>query len=170
MYTAFMKSPIISLIVATDSKGGIGKDNKIPWYLPEDIKRFKDLTMGHPVIMGRKTFESIISYIKKPLPGRTNIVVTRNPNYSYEGVIVCGSVDEAIKKASEIDKDEILIGGGEQIFNSVVDRADRLYLTEIDGDFGADTFFTHADKFKQIISKEDKKSGIYKYTFLTLEK
>ena len=165
-----MSRPTISLIVATDSNGGIGRDNKIPWYLPDDIKRFKELTMGHPVIMGRKTFESIISYLKKPLPGRTSIVVTRNPDFLYKDVIVCSSVDKAIKKASEIDKDEVLIGGGEQIFNAVVDRADRLYLTVIEGDFGADTFFKHADKFKKIISKEIKQYKEIKFTFLTLER
>lgn len=165
-----MESPIISLIVATDSKGGIGKDNKIPWYLPDDVKRFKDLTMGHPVIMGRKTFESIISYIKKPLPGRTNIVITSKPDFLYEGVIICRSLDEAINKASKIDKKEIFIGGGAQIFDSVVERADRLYLTLIDGDFGADTFFHRTNKFTKVISKEEKQFEDLKYTFLTLEK
>ena len=164
------KRPMISLIVATDSVGGIGKDNKIPWYLPEDIKRFKHLTMGHPVIMGRKTFESIISYIKKPLPGRTNIVITNNPDFSYDGVIVCRSLDNAITEAEKVEKEEIFIGGGAQIFDSVVERADRLYLTLIDGDFGADTFFHHANKFTKVISKEKKQFEDLKYTFLTLEK
>ena len=165
-----MPRPIISLIVATDNVGGIGKDNKIPWHLPEDIKRFKDLTMGHPVIMGRKTFESIISTLKKPLPGRTNIVVTRNPDFNYEGVLVFNNIEDAIKKGKEIDADEVLIAGGAQIFDSVVERADRLYLTLIDGDFGADTFFHHANKFTKIISKEKKQFEDLKYTFLTLEK
>lgn len=165
-----MKMPKISLVVATDSKGGIGKDNKIPWYLPEDIKRFKHLTMGHPVIMGRKTFESIISYIKKPLPGRTNIVITNNPDFTYDGVIVCRSLNEAIIEAEKVDNEEIFIGGGAQIFDSVVERADRLYLTLIDGDFGADTFFYHANKFTKVISKEEKQFEDLKYTFLTLEK
>ena len=99
--------PKLSLIVATDSRGGIGKDNKIPWHIPEDMKRFKELTMGHPVIIGRKTYDSILSYLKKPLPGRTNIVVTRNKNVSYDEAIVCRSIDEAIKKAMEIDSNEI---------------------------------------------------------------
>ena len=174
-----MEKPIISLIVATDSKGGIGRDNKIPWFLPEDIKRFKDLTMGHPVIMGRKTFESILSYLKKPLPGRTNIVVTRNPDFKYDGVIVSKTVEEAIERAEEIEsasatalarQGEILVGGGEQIFNSTVDIADRLYLTIIKGDFNADTFFSHSDKFKKVVSKEEKNYKGIKFTFLTLEK
>lgn len=165
-----MERPKISLIIATDSVGGIGKDNKIPWYLPEDIKRFKDLTMGHPVIMGRKTFESIISYIKKPLPGRTNIVITNNPDFTYEGVIVCKSLDDAIAEAEKVENKEIFIGGGAQIFDAVVERADRLYLTLIDGDFGADTFFQHANIFKKVISKEEKQFNDLKYTFLTLEK
>ena len=165
-----MSRPIISLIVATDSKGGIGKNNKIPWHIPEDIKRFKDLTLGHPVIMGRKTFESILTYLKKPLPGRTNIVVTRNLDFTYDGVIVCKTIDEALGKASKLDKNEIFIGGGEQIFNAVVNRADRLYLTEVEGDFGADTFFKHADKFKKVISKEEKNYKEIKFTFLTLER
>lgn len=165
-----MKYPIISLVVATDSKGGIGKENKIPWYLPDDIKRFKDLTMGHPVIMGRKTFESIISYLKKPLPGRTNIVVTRSTDFNYEGVLVFNNIEEAIKKGKEIDSEEIFVAGGAQIFNEVVDLADRLYLTVIDGDFNADTFFKKADLFKKVIFEEKKQEGKFTYTFFTLEK
>src|SRR3990167_3979486 len=116
-----MSRPTISLIVATDSNGGIGRDNKIPWYLPDDIKRFKDLTMGHPVIMGRKTFESIISYLKRPLPGRTNIVVTRSTDFNYEGVLVFNNIEDAIKKGKEIDSEEVFIAGGAQIFDEVVD-------------------------------------------------
>ena len=165
-----MNRPVISLIVATDSKGGIGKNNKIPWDIPEDIKRFKDLTMGHPVIMGRKTFESILSYLKKPLPGRTNIVITRNPDFTYEGVIVCKTIDEALEQASKLDKDEIFIGGGAQVFDIVVDKVDRLYLTLVEGDFEADTFFHHADKFKKVILKEENNYNGIKFTFLTLEK
>ncbi|MFH1827388.1 MAG: dihydrofolate reductase [bacterium] len=174
-----MNRPIISIVVAVDSAGGIGKNNKLLWHIPEDVKRFKSLTMGHPVIMGRKTFESVLSYLKKPLPGRTNIVVTRNPDFKSEGVIVCKSIDEAIKLASNIEsvsakastrQSEIIIGGGAQIYNSIIDRVDRLYLTVVEGDFKADAFFQHTDKFKKIISKEEKQYQGIKFTFLTLEK
>ncbi len=165
-----VEKPIISLVVAIDSKGGIGKNNKIPWYLPEDIKRFKDLTMGHPVIMGRKTFESILSTLKKPLPGRTNIVVTRNPDFNFDGVLVLNNIEDAIKKGKEIDSTEVFVAGGSQIFDEVADTADRLYLTVIEGDFDADTFFNKAELFKKVVYKEKKQEGNYSYTFLTLEK
>ena len=165
-----MKKPIISLIVATDSFGGIGKNNKIPWHISGDIQRFKDLTMGHPVIIGRKTFESIISYLKKPLPGRTNIVVTRSPDFNYEGILVFNNIEDAIKKGEEIDSREVFVAGGAQIFDEVVDRANRLYLTIIEGDFDADTFFNKADLFKKVVYQEKKQEGKFSYTFFTLEK
>lgn len=165
-----MEKPKISLIVATDSVGGIGKENKIPWHLSDDIKRFKDLTMGHPVIMGRKTFESVISSLKKPLPGRTNIVVTRSTNFNYDGVLVFNNIEDAIKKGKEIDSEEVFVAGGAQIFDEIVGLADRLYLTVIDGDFDADTFFKKADAFKKLIFEEKKQEGKFTYTFFTLEK
>lgn len=126
---------MISLIVAHDKNRVIGFENKMPWHLPGDLKYFKETTMGKPMIMGRKTFESI----GKPLPGRRNIVITRNKNYHAEGIEVVTSLDEAIELAGNVE--EIMIIGGEQIFKLTLDKADRLYITYIDYEFKGDTYF-----------------------------
>ena len=165
-----MDGPILSIIVAVDENRGIGKNNKLLVSIPEDLKRFNKITTGHPVIMGRKTFESILSYTKKPLPKRTNIVVTSNSDYKYKDCIVVSSLDRAIEKAKLIDKKEIFIIGGAQIYQQAIDKVDKLYLTVVKGIFDADAFFPDYSIFSKIISKEDLKSGPYNCTFLILEK
>ncbi len=165
-----MDRPILSIIVAIDENRGIGKNNKLLVSIPEDLKRFNKITTGHPVIMGRKTFESILSYTKKPLPKRTNIVVTSNSDYKYKDCIVVSSLDKAVEKAKLIDKKEIFIIGGAQIYQQAIDIVDRLYLTIVKGIFNADAFFPDYSKFSKIISKEDLKSDPYNCTFLILEK
>ena len=165
-----MDGPILSIIVAIDENRGIGKNNKLLVSIPEDLKRFNKITTGHPVIMGRKTFESILSYTKKPLPKRTNIVVTSNSDYKYKDCIVVSSLDKAVEKAKLIDKKEIFIIGGAQIYQQAIDIVDRLYLTIVKGIFNADAFFPDYSKFSKIISKEDLKSDPYNCTFLILEK
>lgn len=162
--------PIISIVVAIDNNLGIGKDNKIPWNMPDDRKRFRDITMGHPVIMGRKTFESILSYIRKPLPGRTNIVVTRDTNYYVEGAITAHSLDEALQIAKEHDKKEIIIGGGSELFKQAMPVVDRLYLTVVDGTFEADTFFPDYSNFTKKAHEEMGEANGFKYKYLILEK
>src|SRR6185436_4027946 len=102
------------------------------WRIPEDLQRFKRLTTGHPIIMGRKTFESIVSYLGHPLPERTNIVVTRDANWTYEGVVTAGSVEEGIEKAKQLDAEEIHIGGGAEIYKQALPYINKLYLTLID--------------------------------------
>ena len=135
-----MEKPKISLIVATDSVGGIGKNNKIPWYLPEDIKRFKHLTMGHPVIMGRKTFESI----GRILPGRKNIVISRNSNWQHDGVEVFNGLEKAILNNNEFT--ELCIIGGGEIFSQAIPLIDKLHITIIDVKVSnPSTFFPEID-------------------------
>jgi dihydrofolate reductase len=124
---------MISFVVAMDENRAIGKDNDLPWYLPNDLKHFKKTTMGKPIVMGRKTYESI----GKPLPGRENIVVTRDHSYEAEGTTIVHAVDEVL----QIDAEEICVIGGSEIFKQLLPVADRLYITEIHHTFDADTYF-----------------------------
>lgn len=128
---------IISLIVAMDRKRGIGKAGKLPWRLSSDLKRFRELTMGHHLIVGRKTYESI----GKPLPGRQMIVVTRDPHFTPEGCSVVASVTEAIELARSRGESEAFVIGGAEIYIQALDRADRIYLTQVHAEVDADTFF-----------------------------
>lgn len=127
----------ISILVAVSENGVIGKNNQLLWRLPDDLKRFKNLTLSHPVIMGRKTFESI----GKPLPGRTSIVVTRNPDFSYEGVIVTHSLEEALQKAAYLHADEAFIIGGGELYQQAQPFSDKLYITEVKTILEGDTYF-----------------------------
>jgi dihydrofolate reductase len=126
----------LSLIVAMTKNRVIGKNNALPWHLPADLKHFKSLTMGHHIVMGRKTYESI----GKPLPGRTSVVVTRNVNYSMPGVIVVSSLEAAIAACG--DDAEIFVIGGAELYRQAINLADRIYLTEIDADISGDAYFT----------------------------
>jgi dihydrofolate reductase len=132
----------ISFIVAASKNNVIGKDNKLPWCLPTDMRYFKNITWGMPVIMGRKSFESL----GKPLKGRTNIVVTRNKEWKAEDVEVVPSIDRAITFATQTDAKEIFIIGGAEIFRSALPSADRIYLTLVHGNFDGDAFFPEMEK------------------------
>lgn len=134
------RKPRLSLIAAVAANGVIGADNALPWRLPEDLKRFKALTLGHPVIMGRKTFESI----GKPLPGRTTVIVTRDSGYRVEGCLTATSIDAAI--AACAGEPEIFFVGGAELYAQVLPRADRLYLTEIQADYAGDAWFPAFDR------------------------
>lgn len=154
---------IISLIAAMGRNRIIGKNNSLPWKLPADMKRFKELTMGKPVVMGRKTFESI----GKPLPNRTNIIITRDKNYNAQGCIVVHSLNEALEAAKG---DEIMVAGGEQIFREFLPKAKRMYLTFIDEDFDGDAYFPeyNENEWKEI--RKEKHSDDYNYIFVDLER
>ena len=159
---------IISLIVSMGRNRVIGRNNKIPWYLPADLKRFKQLTTGKPIIMGRKTFESI----GRPLPNRTNIIVTHDANYKAEGCIVVHSVEEALKAAE--GSEEIMVIGGSKIYEQFFPISNKIYLTVIDEDFDGDTLFPEYKKedWKEV-SREDHKEdeqNWYDYVYITLEK
>ncbi|MFS0863277.1 dihydrofolate reductase [Fredinandcohnia sp. 179-A 10B2 NHS] len=160
---------MISLLLAMDKNQLIGKDNDLPWRLPADLAYFKRVTMGHPIIMGRKTYDSI----GRPLPGRENIIVTRDRNYQVEGCKVVHSIDEIVQLGSET-KEELFVIGGSEIFKEILPYADRLYITEIDEVFEGDTYFPAFKKNEwNLISSEkgikDEKNP-YEYTFLVYEK
>jgi dihydrofolate reductase len=133
---------ILSLLVAADENNIIGKDNKLPWHLPNDLKYFKNQTWAMPILMGRKTFESI----GKPLQGRKSIVVTRNKEWKHDGVEVVHSVAQAIEKAKEFGVKEIFVIGGAEIFQTAFEQANRVYLTRIHHQFDGDAYFPNVSE------------------------
>lgn len=160
-------------MVAIGKNRELGYKGKLLWHIPDDLKRFKELTRGHPVIMGRKTFESIVGYIGGPLPERANIVVTRNNDFRsrYEGVIVASSLEEAIEKAKTLDSEEIHIGGGAEIYRQVLPQVDKLYLTLIDDEKEADSFFPEYEKgFIKKTFEEAREWKDIKYRWINLER
>ncbi|MBC7836718.1 dihydrofolate reductase [Acetobacteraceae bacterium] len=166
-----MQKPRVSAIVSIGKNMVIGRSDRLMWPIPEDLKRFKNLTMGHPVIMGRKTFESILASLGKPLPGRTNIVITRDENYRPEGAIVTHSIEEAIEKAKEIEKEEIFIGGGAQIYEQSLPYTDRLYLTLIDDEKPGDAYFPpYEHLFTKVIADEEHEHNGLQYRWVDIEK
>ena len=164
----------VSLIVAVSENGVIGKDNDLIWHLPKDMKFFKETTMGHHVIMGRKNFESI-PHKFKPLPNRTNIVITRQSDYKAEGSIVVNSVEDALEIAKvNGDLEPFIIGGG-QIYKIALEKnlVDRIYLTRIHYSFDGDTFFPELNSDWKEINREDcfkDERNKYDYSFIVLEK
>ncbi len=164
-----MNKQRVSIVVAIDEKKGIGKNNDLLFRIPEDFKRMKELTTDHPVVMGRKTFESI----GRVLPDRTNVIITRDPKYKISGAVVVASLEEGLEIAKRSEgADEIIVFGGGQIFKEALDKnmIDRLYLTVVEGDYGADVFFPNYSKFTKVIEEIDREADGYKYKFLTLEK
>lgn len=131
----------ISLIVAMDKNRGIGKAGRLPWHLPADLKLFKQITMGHHLIMGRKTWESI----GRPLPGRTMIVLTHQPEFQPDGCIVARSLDEGLDIALRNGEEEVFVIGGAQVFTQALPIADRIYLSRVEGVFEADVSFPEID-------------------------
>jgi dihydrofolate reductase len=143
------------LIAAVAKNGVIGSHNDLPWYIPEDLKHFKKETVGKVVLMGKNTFDSVMNRLKKPLPDRTNVVITRQMEWQApEGVIVYHGIDEAL--AALQDKDEVIVAGGGQIFEQLMPKADKLILTEVHKEVDGDVFFPKVDKtiWKEI-SRED---------------
>ena len=158
---------IRSIIVAVSENHVIGKDNKLIWHLPADLKFFKSLTMGHTMIMGRKTFDSI----GKALPGRTSLIITRNKNYKApEGCIVCHSMKDALKLSEKMRETETFIIGGSEIFNEAAEFADKIYYTEIKEKFEGDTFFKlDKNKWKEVKREDHSKDEKNKYNFAFVE-
>lgn len=161
-----MNNPKISLIAALSENRVIGKDNKLPWHLPEDLRHFKEVTSGHPVIMGRKTFESI----GRLLPKRHNIVVSRDSSYVVEGATMAHSLEQALEIAKNYDQNEIFIIGGGQIFKQSLPLADRLYLTIVHTEIEGDAFFPEYASFRKVVEEREGQSEEYRYTFKTLER
>jgi dihydrofolate reductase len=146
---------IISLIAAVAENNVIGKDNNLPWHLPTDMKYFRDTTMGHCVIMGRKNYDSIpLKY--RPLDGRTNIVVTRQKDFKAENCLVVNSVEEALAEANKKNETEVFIIGGADIYKQTIDMADKVYYTKIHNSFEGDALFPVIDESKwKLLSKKD---------------
>ncbi|MBI2611968.1 dihydrofolate reductase [Candidatus Gottesmanbacteria bacterium] len=159
-----MNKPVISIIAAIGKNRELGKDNKLLWHIPEDLIRFKKLTSGHVVIMGRKTYQSI----GRPLPNRTNIIITRDINFSAPGSIITHSLDEALEIAKQKEKEEIFVIGGGQIYNQAINLADKLYLTLVDGTFAADTYFPNYSRFKKVLFKKKGITDSLNYKFIDL--
>lgn len=164
----------LALVVAMANNRAIGKDNQLLWHLPEDLQYFKRITMGKPMIMGRKTFESI----GRPLPGRLNIVVTRQTDWQHAGTVVAHSIEEAQRIAqgqAEIDQaNEIMLIGGAELYASAIKFSDRIYLTRVDTEIQGDAFFPEIDEkvWKETHREEHKASekNPYNYAFCVLEK
>lgn len=155
------------MIVAIQKKDrGIGRNNALLWHISEDLKRFKALTMGHPIIMGENTYKSI----GRALPGRLNIVVTRNPDLVIEGCTVCHTLDEAFRVAAENDQKEIFVIGGGEMYRSALPFAERLYVTEVESDVEADTFFPEFGDFQKIKEEGEGENEGVKYVFALYEK
>ena len=158
----------LSLIAAMASNRVIGRDNRLPWHLSADLKRFKRLTLGHTLVMGRKTFESI----GRPLPGRSTVVVTRQEGYAPEGVQVVHSIAEALELAQ--GDDEVFIAGGGDIFQQTLPVADRLYLTIIEEAFPGDAYFPEYDESQwRLVDREDHgptEDAPFSWSFQTLDR
>ncbi len=160
----------VSLIVATDQQGLIGKENDLPWYLSADLCYFRKVTMGKPLIMGRNTHESI----GRALPGRQNIIVTKKLDYKAEGCTVVHSIDQALQVASSADADEVMVMGGASLYTQLLPKADRLYLTLVDTDLAGDTWFPEwqRDDWFQL-SREDHSAdnnNEYPYSFIVYQR
>lgn len=160
---------MLSFIFAMDKNRVIGKNNDLPWRLPEDLKFFKRVTMGHPIVMGRKTHESI----GRALPGRENIIVTRDNNYKAEGCTVIHSVSE-VERIGKESEEEVFVIGGSELFKATFDAADRLYITYIEEEFEGDTFFPEFDEKEWKLLSKDKglkdEKNIYDYFFMIYER
>ncbi|MFN0084969.1 MAG: dihydrofolate reductase [Blastocatellia bacterium] len=161
---------ILSLIAAMDRNRGIGVENRLPWRLPADLRRFRELTMGHHIIVGRKTFESI----GRPLPGRETIIVTRDPSYRHEGCLTAHSIPDALELARSRGEIEVFLCGGAEIYRQTLERADRLYLTLVDASIEADAFFPAFDEAQwiereRILHPADEKN-LFPFKFLLLER
>ncbi len=161
-----MFTPRLSMIVAVDETRAIGKNNQLLWHIPEDLKRFKELTTGHTVVMGENTYYSI----GKPLPNRKNIIVTLNQSLELPGCVVAHSIEEALQQAREVEEEEVFIIGGASVYKQFLPLIERLYLTLVQGKHEADTFFPEYDDFKKVISEEQGNNGEYRYTYYILER
>ena len=161
-----MFTPRLSMIVAVDEARAIGKNNRLLWHIAEDLKRFKELTTGHAVIMGENTYHSI----GRPLPNRTNIVVTLNQELVLSGCYVVHSLDDTLTVARTYEHEEIFVMGGASIYRQFLPMIDRLYLTLVAGQHEADTFFPEYADFTKVISEEKHDNGEHQFTFFVLER
>jgi len=156
----------ITIISACSKNGVIGINNDLPWYLPQDLKRFKQITTGKTVVMGRKTFDSIKSRLGKPLPNRTNVVLTRDKTFSEEGVIFHHSIEEVME-----NHEEVVVIGGSEIYKLFIHTADTIELTLIDKEFDGDSYFPEMESLLwKESNKESFNNGEFDYHFITYKK
>jgi dihydrofolate reductase len=162
-------SAIISLVLARADNGVIGADNAIPWRIPEDMKHFKALTIGKPIVMGRKTWDS---FPKKPLPGRTNIVITRDKAWHADGAAVVHSLDEALTKAAGEKPEEIAVIGGGEIYKLALPRANRVHLTEVHLDAKGDVILPAFEPalWRETTRGDHETADGLRYSYVTLER
>ncbi len=168
-----MNKPIISIICALAQNRVIGKGNQIPWHIREDLIRFKQKTLHRTIIIGRATFESLVSYYKKSgkvMPDRNTIIVTKNVAYNpqIKNCFLVDSIERALERAKEMEKKEVFISGGEQIFKQTIHLAEKLYLTIVEGSFEGDKFFPDYSEFKNVVAREEKEEGQKRFVFLEL--
>lgn len=160
----------LAMIAAMSRNRVIGRDNELPWHISADLKHFKRTTLGKPVVMGRKTYESI----GRPLPGRTNIVVTRQQGYQPEGVRVATSTEAALALAEEVatadGAAEVMVIGGEQLYRSLLPHADHLYLTEVDADVEGDAYFPELAPCWRPVSEESGEEAGWRFRFVEYER
>jgi len=162
-------SALVSFVLARADNGVIGVDNAIPWRIPEDMKRFKAITMGKPIVMGRKTWDS---FPKKPLPGRTNIVITRDVHWQAEGAVVVHSLEEALKQAEREAPDEIAVIGGAEIYRLALPRADRIHLTEVHTEVAGDATLPSFDPalWRETAREDHVTADGLRYSYVTLDR
>lgn len=169
-----METARVSLIAAIGSRSralGDSHANDLLWHIPDDLKRFKELTTGHPVIMGRRTWESLPEKFR-PLPNRTNIIITRDASYSAPGAIVCTAIEDAFEKARDVEgAAEVFVIGGGEIYKQSLSHIDRLYLTLVDDDTPGDVVFPeYENEFTKVIERTDRELNGLHYTWLTLDR
>lgn len=162
-------SAIVSFVLARADNGIIGDRGTIPWRISEDLKRFKAITMGKPIVMGRKTWDS---FPKKPLPGRTNIVITRDPNWQAEGAVAVTSLEAALKRAESEKPDEIAVIGGAEIWKLALPRANRIHLTEVHADAKGDVAVPPFDPahWREMAREDHATADGLRYSYVTLER
>lgn len=171
-----VKKPLLSLITALGENRIIGNQGKIPWHIKADLVRFKNKTIGHVVVMGRKTFDSLKRYYQKsgnPMPKRIHIIVTRNREYKVNlpDCYIVNSIEKALELGRKMEKEEIFVSGGGQIYQQTIDLADKLYLTIVKGNFKGDAYFPkYKNKGFKTIKEEEKKEGKYIFKFVDLER
>lgn len=168
------------MIAAMAENRAIGLKDKIPWRIREDLIHFKEKTKGHAMIMGRKTFDSLLGYYERsgnPIPKRTNIILTRNKDYAKKvaskhliEIFIADSIEAAISLAKQHEKTEIFIAGGARTFAQGIRYADKLYLTIVRGAFAGDAFFPEYSDFKKVVNKKESRNEKYLYTFWELER
>lgn len=162
--------PVLSAVAAMAENRVIGKNNQMPWHLPADLKHFKTITSGHPVLMGRKTYESI----GKPLPGRTNIILTRDIQYSAPDCVIVHSLEDAVSLANELDMDEIFVIGGAEVYRQLLPQIQRIYLTMIHHEFDGDAHFPELkmEEWKEISRErhEGDEKNEFDYSFVLMER